>query len=93
MSTLTVGLAGQQQPRSARRGGPCQPVGPSAASLAALALRCGSLILVHQCRAADVNALGRPLQLMVSGISIPVLLLAYASIPPRAARGCIGPTG
>jgi hypothetical protein len=42
MSTLTTGLAGQQQLRSARRGGPDQ----AAWSPAALALRCGNLILV-----------------------------------------------
>jgi hypothetical protein len=42
MSTLTTGLAGQQQLRSARRGGPDQAAWPSAA----LALRCGNLILV-----------------------------------------------
>ncbi len=46
MSTLTTGLAGQQQLRSARRGGPDQAARSSAALPAALALRCGNLILV-----------------------------------------------
>jgi len=53
MSTLATGMAGQQQARSARRGGPCQPAGPSAGPLAALVRRYGNLILIHQRRAAD----------------------------------------
>ena len=93
MRTLTTGLAGQQQPRSARRGGPCQPAGPSAAPLAALALRRGNLILVHQRQAAGVNALSRPLQLMVSGISTPVFLLAYAFDPTSCGPQVHRPNG
>ena len=46
MSTLTTGLAGQQQLRSARRGGPDDSPDQAAWPSAALALRCGNLILV-----------------------------------------------
>jgi len=93
MSTLTTGVAGQQQPRSARRGGPCQPAGPSVAPLTALALRRGNLIVVHQRQAAGGNALGRPLRLMVSGISTPVLLLAYAFDPTSCGPQAHQPNG
>ncbi len=47
MRILTTGLAGQQQPRSARRGGPDQPDWSSAARPAVLALRRGNLILIQ----------------------------------------------
>ena len=46
MSTLTTGLAGQQQLRSARRGGPDQVAWLTAASRSALALRGRNFIVV-----------------------------------------------
>lgn len=47
MSTRTTGLAGQQQLRSASRGGPNQRAWPSATFLARAALRHGNLIAAH----------------------------------------------
>jgi hypothetical protein len=47
MSTKTTGVAGQQQLRSASRGGPNQQARPSAASPARAALRHGNLIAAH----------------------------------------------
>jgi hypothetical protein len=47
MSTMTTGQAGQQQLRSASRGGPDQRARPSAASSAGAALRHGNLIAAH----------------------------------------------
>lgn len=47
MSTLTTGLAGQQQLRSARPGGPAQTFWSSAAPWADSASRCLNLIFIH----------------------------------------------
>lgn len=44
MSTLTTGLAGQQQLRSAKEGGPDQPAASSGGLSPALALRHGNLM-------------------------------------------------
>lgn len=52
MSTLTTGLAGQQQARSARGGGPDQSALSSEALPAALALRRGNFIAAQPTQAA-----------------------------------------
>jgi hypothetical protein len=48
--TLTTGLAGQQQARLARAGGPGQPAGRPAAFSGTLALRNGNLIRIETAR-------------------------------------------